>query len=133
LLRHSTDVSRCIYFALTTCMTACCRDRDHAFRHHSQSFYKWNKQGVSKRYALVHRCIVCAATVGGLQRFFAMAGRFGTSAAFTVSYIYTAELFPTVVRSIAMGCTSVSARAGGIVAPIVVLLGVRSARTGARS
>ena len=52
-----------------------------------------------------------------------MAGRFGTSAAFTVSYIYTAELFPTVVRSTAMGCTSVSARAGGIVAPIVVLLG----------
>ncbi len=72
---------------------------------------------------LVCRCIVCAATVGGLQRFFAMAGRFGTSAAFTVSYIYTAELFPTVVRSTAMGCTSVSARAGGIVAPVVVLLG----------
>ena len=57
-----------------------------------------------------------------------MAGRFGTSAAFTVSYIYTAELFPTVVRSTAMGCTSVSARAGGIIAPIVVLLGARCAR-----
>ena len=69
------------------------------------------------------RCIACAATAGSLQRFFAMAGRFGTSAAFTVSYIYTAELFPTVVRSTAMGCTSVSARLGGIVAPIVVLLG----------
>lgn len=29
----------------------------------------------------------------------AVVGKFASSAAFTISYVYTAELFPTIVRS----------------------------------
>ncbi|EGW00824.1 Solute carrier family 22 member 13 [Cricetulus griseus] len=46
----------------------------------------------------------------------------GTSSAFTISYVYTAELFPTVVRQTGMGFVSIFSRIGGIVTPLVMLL-----------
>lgn len=53
----------------------------------------------------------------------ALAGRFCISASFAVLYVYSAELFPTVVRNAGMGISSLSARVGGMVAPFIVLLG----------
>ncbi|XP_035825611.1 solute carrier family 22 member 1-like [Aplysia californica] len=53
----------------------------------------------------------------------ALVGRFGASAAFAVIYIYSAELFPTVMRNSGMGVSSVCARIGGILAPFVGDLG----------
>ncbi|EGW00825.1 Solute carrier family 22 member 13 [Cricetulus griseus] len=44
------------------------------------------------------------------------------SSAFTISYVYTAELFPTVVRQTGMGFVSIFSRIGGIVTPLVMLL-----------
>ena len=38
---------------------------------------------------------------------------------FTVGYIYTAELFPTPVRHLAVGSSSMMSRLGGILAPFV--------------
>ncbi|NXR26540.1 S22AD protein, partial [Cinclus mexicanus] len=50
-------------------------------------------------------------------------GKFAASASFSTSYVYAAELFPTVVRQTGVGLCSMSARVAGILAPLVRLLG----------
>ncbi|KAJ7405785.1 Solute carrier family 22 member 13 [Willisornis vidua] len=50
-------------------------------------------------------------------------GKFASSASFSTSFVYTAELFPTVVRQTGVGLCSMSARVAGILAPLVRLLG----------
>ncbi|KAK6169539.1 hypothetical protein SNE40_020577 [Patella caerulea] len=52
-----------------------------------------------------------------------MIGKLGASAAFTVIYIFSAELYPTVVRNSALGASSLFARIGGMVSPYVADLG----------
>ncbi|XP_050192490.1 solute carrier family 22 member 13-like [Myiozetetes cayanensis] len=49
-------------------------------------------------------------------------GKFTATAAFSASYIYTAELFPTVVRQTSMGLCSTLARVAGILAPLIIPL-----------
>jgi len=46
-------------------------------------------------------------------------GKFFATAVFGIIYIYTVELFPTSVRSAALGFCSTSSRIGGILAPII--------------
>ncbi|XP_015264754.1 PREDICTED: solute carrier family 22 member 4 [Gekko japonicus] len=53
----------------------------------------------------------------------AMLGKFGVTAAFSMLYVYTAELYPTIVRNMAVGATSMSSRVGSIIAPYFVYLG----------
>ncbi|XP_078485020.1 organic cation transporter protein-like isoform X1 [Ciona intestinalis] len=53
---------------------------------------------------------------------FAFAAKCGISGSFSVIYNFTAELYPTVVRSNGIGMGSLSARIGGIVAPFVISL-----------
>uniref|UniRef100_A0ACD5UW13 Uncharacterized protein n=1 Tax=Avena sativa TaxID=4498 RepID=A0ACD5UW13_AVESA len=52
-------------------------------------------------------------------------GIFGMAATYNLLFIYSAELFPTVVRNAALGCTSQAAQMGAILAPMVVVLGER--------
>ncbi|GAB1294802.1 Solute carrier family 22 member 13 [Apodemus speciosus] len=52
----------------------------------------------------------------------AIVGKFASSAAFTISYVYTAELFPTIIRQTGMGLVSIFSRVGGILTPLVMLL-----------
>ncbi|XP_067148636.1 solute carrier family 22 member 13-like [Apteryx mantelli] len=52
----------------------------------------------------------------------AVIGKSAASASFSTSYVYTAELFPTVVRQTAVGLCSMSARVAGIIAPLIHLL-----------
>ncbi|XP_067231618.1 organic cation/carnitine transporter 2 [Chanodichthys erythropterus] len=52
-----------------------------------------------------------------------MAGKFGFTMSFTVVYIYTAELYPTVLRNLGIGMCSSAARIGSITAPYVIFLG----------
>jgi len=54
--------------------------------------------------------------------FAAMMGKLAASGAFNVAYFYGAELFPTSVRTAAIGACSLAARVGGIVAPQALLL-----------
>ncbi|XP_061193507.1 organic cation transporter protein-like isoform X1 [Saccostrea echinata] len=49
----------------------------------------------------------------------AMIGKIGAAAAFAVIYVWSAELYPTVVRNVAMGASSSCARIGGMVSPYV--------------
>ncbi|CAG5134163.1 unnamed protein product [Candidula unifasciata] len=50
-------------------------------------------------------------------------GKFGASAAFAIIYVFSAELFPTVMRNSGMGLSSFSARIGGILAPFIADIG----------
>ncbi|XP_076466934.1 organic cation transporter protein-like isoform X2 [Babylonia areolata] len=52
-----------------------------------------------------------------------MIGKFGISAAFAIIYVFSAELFPTLVRNSGMGSSSLMARIGGIASPYVADLG----------
>jgi len=66
-------------------------------------------------------CFVCPfipneTAVTGL----AVAGKFFVSIAFAVIYIFTAELFPTSIRTIGLGLASLCARIGGILFPIII-------------
>ncbi|KAM4633782.1 solute carrier family 22 member 6-A [Polymixia lowei] len=52
----------------------------------------------------------------------AMVGKFGISASLSIMYIYSAEVFPTVIRQHGIGISSMCARVGGVLAPIIHLL-----------
>ncbi|XP_049484961.1 solute carrier family 22 member 13 [Panthera uncia] len=53
----------------------------------------------------------------------AVVGKFAMAASFTISYVYCAELFPTVIRQTGMGLMGISSRIGGILTPLMSLLG----------
>ncbi|KAI8500763.1 hypothetical protein Bbelb_215810 [Branchiostoma belcheri] len=61
--------------------------------------------------------------LGWMTTTLAMTGKFCITASFAVIYIFSAEIFPTVVRQIGIGMSSMNARVGGMVAPFVNLLG----------
>ena len=50
----------------------------------------------------------------------AMIGKFLISQTFAIAYLYTAELFPTNVRNVAVGTASTFARIGSMSAPYIV-------------
>ncbi|KAM5169700.1 solute carrier family 22 member 4-like [Callospermophilus lateralis] len=52
-----------------------------------------------------------------------MLGKFGVTSAFSMLYVFTAELYPTLVRNMAVGITSMASRVGSIIAPYFVYLG----------
>ncbi|XP_022084723.1 solute carrier family 22 member 13-like isoform X2 [Acanthaster planci] len=71
--------------------------------------------------------IGCIATVfiplGIWRTVVAMIAKFGVAASYGILYLYTSELFPTPVRSIGLGMGGVAAQLGGILSPIILLLG----------
>ena len=52
---------------------------------------------------------------------FLMMGKCFSAGVFGILYVYSAELFPTVVRSVGVGCCSMSARISGLLQPQVAL------------
>ncbi|CAJ0920520.1 unnamed protein product [Ranitomeya imitator] len=52
----------------------------------------------------------------------AVIGKFAIAASFSISQIYAAELFPTIIRQNGVGLCSMTARVAGIIAPLISLL-----------
>ncbi|XP_030405152.1 solute carrier family 22 member 13-like [Gopherus evgoodei] len=52
----------------------------------------------------------------------AVIGKFAIAASFSISYVYSAELFPTIIRQTGVGLCSMSSRVGGIISPLIGLL-----------
>ena len=51
-----------------------------------------------------------------------MAGKFFITISFTTAYVFAAELFPTVIRNVGVGASSLHARIAAMVAPYMVQL-----------
>eukprot|EP01024_Parvocaulis_polyphysoides_P059066 TRINITY_DN6376_c1_g1_i9.p1 TRINITY_DN6376_c1_g1~~TRINITY_DN6376_c1_g1_i9.p1 ORF type:complete len:320 (-),score=16.31 TRINITY_DN6376_c1_g1_i9:517-1443(-) len=68
-------------------------------------------------------CIGTGLAIQQTQLAYALIGKFGIAIAFNTLFVYTTELFPTVVRSGTLGVMSLGARIGGIFAPEIVGLG----------
>uniref|UniRef100_A0AAY4CDH5 Major facilitator superfamily (MFS) profile domain-containing protein n=1 Tax=Denticeps clupeoides TaxID=299321 RepID=A0AAY4CDH5_9TELE len=62
----------------------------------------------------------------GLSLALEMVGKFGFTMLFTVVYMYTAEIYPTVMRNVGIGMCSSAARIGSITAPYIIYLGTFS-------
>ena len=69
-------------------------------------------------------CLIFAFGPAQFDTITANIGKFGISSSFAILYVYSAELVPTIVRNFAMGTCSMTARLGGILAPLVVTLTV---------
>lgn len=53
----------------------------------------------------------------------AIAGKFAMGGLFSVIFLYTSELYPTIIRNIGMGACAFWTRVGGVVAPQLIVLG----------
>ncbi|XP_076452740.1 solute carrier family 22 member 13-like [Babylonia areolata] len=80
-------------------------------------------------------CIVAAAIPKGTGKHeqlkhvstaFAIVGRFFMGGLFSIIFVYTTELYPTVIRNIGMGACLFWARLGGVIAPQINQLGAGS-------
>jgi len=54
------------------------------------------------------------------QIFLSLIGKFGASAGFSIVYLYSAELYPTILRSTSLGTCSLVARFGAILSLLVI-------------
>uniref|UniRef100_A0A3Q1G1C6 Solute carrier family 22 member 16 n=1 Tax=Acanthochromis polyacanthus TaxID=80966 RepID=A0A3Q1G1C6_9TELE len=66
--------------------------------------------------------IVVPAKVEALAIALCMIGKFAVAIAFGLIYLYTCELYPTTIRSLAVGSGSMMCRVGSVVAPFCVYL-----------
>jgi len=66
--------------------------------------------------------LITSENLRWLQITFALIGKFGASASFAIVFVYTAEMFPTEIRSTAVGASSLCGRIGGIIAPQIAML-----------
>lgn len=66
--------------------------------------------------------IIVSSDIAWLRLILVCFGIVGMSVSFTTVYLFSGELFPTVVRNIGVGTSSMCARIGSIIAPFVVSL-----------
>ncbi|XP_034018277.1 LOW QUALITY PROTEIN: solute carrier family 22 member 16 [Thalassophryne amazonica] len=66
--------------------------------------------------------IVVPADIKALTIALSMTGKFTISIAFGLIYLYTCELYPTIIRTLAVGSSCMICRAGSVVAPFCVYL-----------
>ncbi|KAK7885881.1 hypothetical protein WMY93_025502 [Mugilogobius chulae] len=72
--------------------------------------------------AVIFTNILVPSEMQTLRTALACLGKGFTSASFTTVYLYTGELYPTVIRQTGMGLVSTMARIGSMAAPAVLIL-----------
>ncbi|XP_034846355.1 solute carrier family 22 member 7 isoform X1 [Mirounga leonina] len=66
--------------------------------------------------------LLVTSEMGAWSTALAVTGKGFSEAAFTTAYLFTSELYPTVLRQTGMGLTSLVGRLGGSLAPLAALL-----------
>ncbi|XP_029966428.1 solute carrier family 22 member 16 [Salarias fasciatus] len=66
--------------------------------------------------------IIVVPEIEALAIALSMIGKFAIAIAFGLIYLYTCELYPTIIRSLAVGTGSMMCRVGSVVAPFCVYL-----------
>uniref|UniRef100_A0A8C6JC90 Uncharacterized protein n=1 Tax=Melopsittacus undulatus TaxID=13146 RepID=A0A8C6JC90_MELUD len=84
----------------------------------------WSGRRKTMTRFLIFAGFACVLTMfvptnAGNPTLLALCGKMMVSAAFNILYIYTSELYPTVLRNAGLGVCSMSCRFGGILAPFV--------------
>ncbi|XP_068202142.1 organic cation transporter protein-like [Palaemon carinicauda] len=88
---------------------------------------------LGRRVSLIALYVICAITIAiiavllvavedvpvGVLLFLSLAGKSAITAAFHLIYVFTAELFPTTYRSLAVGESSMIARMGSMISPYI--------------
>lgn len=92
-------------------------------------FSIWSMKTLGRKNTLIYAnllsgisCLIIAflpSTATWAKTALGSIGMFGLSVCFPTVYIYSGELFPTVIRNIAVGSSSMCARMGSMVAPFV--------------
>ncbi|XP_048459586.1 solute carrier family 22 member 5-like [Rhincodon typus] len=59
-----------------------------------------------------------------LSTLLVMIGKFCTTTAFSILYVYTIELYPTTIRNLSIGVSSMFSRLGSIISPYIFYLGI---------
>ncbi|KAG9280617.1 solute carrier family 22 member 7-like [Astyanax mexicanus] len=87
---------------------------------------------IGRRNGQAWSLILCGMLIGantaipsgysGVRTGVAVCGKGFSEAAFTIAFLYTAELFPTVIRQCGLGYTSFMGRLGGSLAPLLIML-----------
>nr|KYP34294.1 hypothetical protein KK1_044777 [Cajanus cajan] len=77
----------------------------------------------SGAFCLVGSLVSNVGVWKGVRMACGVLGIFGMAGTYNLLFIYTAELFPTVVRNAALGCATQAAQMGAILSPLVVVLG----------
>lgn len=67
-------------------------------------------------------CLLCALTSGGLQRVWALAGRFGAASAVGLAQLYLAELLSSDVQHAALAAAAQVSQVGAMAAPALTML-----------
>lgn len=66
--------------------------------------------------------LITVVSNANIQVFLASLGLVGMAISFPTIYLYSGELFPTVVRNVGVGLGSISARIGSIIAPYIATM-----------
>ncbi|ERN12733.1 organic cation/carnitine transporter 4 [Amborella trichopoda] len=79
--------------------------------------------GLSGAFCILGSAMKGEGLIKGIRMLCGVMGIFGMAGTYNLLFIYTSELFPTVVRNAALGCVTQAGQVGAILAPMVVVLG----------
>ncbi|GBO26879.1 Solute carrier family 22 member 16 [Araneus ventricosus] len=82
-----------------------------------------NRRGLAIANVLSGVCLIVLVCIPvdkvWLTILFSLCGLFFSAASFDTGYVYTSEIYPTVMRNAALGSSSTVARIGALLAPFV--------------
>jgi len=71
---------------------------------------------------LIHNREFCVVEYADAKLILGLGSKLAIAGCFNVIYVYTCEIFPTSLRTVAVGVTSLAARIGSIIAPFLAMV-----------